>query len=368
MHLPRHRAAVTLARWLGPWSTGVPEHVTRLERTIDTPSGPLLTWVYEPTAIAASGAMLVVPGLHPSGPADVRLDRFCRVLASSGLVVVAPFVRPQLELVVSNGSADDVAAALRELGVLTRTRGLPRPAMMSISFGSLPAITVATRADCVAELGALVLFGAYADFASTMRFALTGRAYDGASELRLPHDPLNVPALFINLLPYLEVPGPRDALHRAWLELARRTWGRPELRPTSRRQPIADGIALDLTPSQRPLFFQGAGLADGGLALLERAIEESAGAFAFADPKAMLARLTLPLLVAHGKDDDVIPWIEARKIERALPHGHRARVALTGLFGHTGATLPNPRAIVGELVNLQRLMYGLVDAPREALG
>ncbi len=363
----RHAAAATLVRWLGPWSKGTPSAIRRVERTLDTSTGPLCTWCYESVGTRPSGAMLLVPGLHPEGPRDVRLDRFCRILAASGLFVMAPFVRPHLQLVVSGAAADDVAGSLRELVSITRERGLPRPALLSISFGSLPAVTVATSLDGVKELGGLILFGGYADFTATMRFALTGRAYDNGKRLALPHDPLNAPALFINLLPHLEVPGPKAALHQAWLELARRTWGRPELRPAEARRPFAAAIAERLMPEQRPLFFKGSGLAEGGVELLEAALARAGNAFSFADPAEKLARLTLPTLIAHGKDDDVIPWIEALKISRALPNGHRARVALTGLFGHTGATFPHPRALISELANLKCLMYGLVDAPREAL-
>src|SRR5207253_981856 len=109
----------------------------------------------------------------------------------------------------------------------------------------------------------------------TIRFALTGRAFDGGRELALPHDPLNAPAVFINLLGHLTAPEPKERLQEAWLEMARRTWGRPELRPIARREPIADDLAAELPPAQRPLFRIGCGLAPGGAALLEAALAAS---------------------------------------------------------------------------------------------
>jgi len=354
----------TLARWLGPWSRSTPSGVCREERPLATPAGAVRTWRYAPRDGVVSGAILVVPGLHPSGPADVRMDRFCRILAASGLRVVAPFVRPQLDLVVSARSANDVALALGELARECRTIALPPPAMMSISFGCLPALTVAANPSHRRDLAALILFGGYADFEATVRFALTGRAFDGTTPLTLPHDPLNTPALFINLLPHLEVAGDPARLHEAWLEMARRTWGRPELRPAERRRPIAEALAATLAEDQRSLFRIGCGLAEGGAELLEQALARGREALRFADPRPHLSALRVPVLVAHGRDDDVIPWNEARKLAGAVAPSTVVRVAITGLFGHTGAVLPSPHALASELGNLSTLLRGLVDAPR----
>ncbi|MBM4359979.1 MAG: hypothetical protein FJ096_17890 [Deltaproteobacteria bacterium] len=364
----RYLRALRLARWLGPWSHAAPTAVVRASLGLAAPEGLLLAALYEPTDAAATGALLVVPGLHPSGPDDVRLDRFCRVLAASGLLVLAPFVRRHLALVVAEDAALDVSLALRELARRARARGLPRPGMLSISFGSLPALRVAASPEHAGEVGGLIVFGGYRDFHATVRFALTGRADDEGRALALPHDPLNTPALFINLVPHLGVEGPREMLIDAWHTMACRTWGRPHLRPAEERRPIAVELAARLPSTQRELFFVGCGLASGGEALLDEALARAGDAFAFADPTPALAALEAPLLIAHGRDDDVIPWPEARKLAHGLRPGHRVKVALSGMFGHTGSTFPGLSAIRDEAGSLRALMLGLVDAPRDMLG
>lgn len=338
-----------------------------MRRALDAPGGALDVHVFEPARRRATGGLLVVPGLHPRGPDDPRLDRFCRVLADSGLLVVAPFVRTHLALEVAPAAAEDVAVALRLLADLTRARGLPRPAALSISFGSLPMLEVAARPLEGGLVGGLIVFGGYVDFGATIRFAATGRAYDCGVPLALPHDPLNAPALFVNLAPYLDVEGPRGPLVAAWHEMACRTWGKPELRPPERRVPLADELARTLPPSQRALFFVGAGLAPGAEACLDLALARAGERFGFADPRPSLARLRAPLLIAHGRDDDVIPWVEAPKLAAACPPGLPVAVALSGMFGHTGAAFPGPRSLVAELGSLRALMLGLVDAPHERL-
>ena len=86
-----------LARWLGPWTPAYrrPHDVrTRtLEISCTAPDHrPMRAWIYAPTSRAPAGSLLLVPGLHFAGPADPRLDRFARILASAGLVVLAPFL------------------------------------------------------------------------------------------------------------------------------------------------------------------------------------------------------------------------------------------------------------------------------------
>ncbi|HZO17058.1 MAG TPA: hypothetical protein VFB62_27465 [Polyangiaceae bacterium] len=355
------KSTATLIRWLGPWAS--PEHVPDVRRervAIDA-------YVYEPHG-RATGVYVVVPGLHYAGPDDPRMDRFCRVLSAAGLIVVAPFVRCYRTLEVRADASTDVTSACAYAIDLASARGLPRPALFSISFASAPAIEAAASDALRDKLGALVIFGGFHDFAGVIRFAISGRAFDAGRALRVPHDPLNAPAVFINVLPHLEVSDEaRDRLPEAWLEMARSTWGRPELRPPVKRQPIADRIASELPPSLRPLFMTGCGLRTGGPALVEAGLSRAASHFHFTDASPHLPRLRAPVVIAHGRDDDVIPFPEALKLARALPTGHRHAVHLTGLYGHTGSLLPPPRALLHEAQTMWSLTRSLVAAAHEAL-
>lgn len=324
-------------------------------------------YLFEPLGRAAHGVLVVVPGLHYAGPDDPRLDRFCRVLASAGLAVVAPFLGDYSSLVVATTAAEDTAIATERAIALAYERHLPRPALFSISFGSTPAIEVAADPRFASRIGALVIFGGFRDFHACIRFAVSGRAFDEHRELAIPHDPLNVPAVFINVAPHLDLSTKtRLALTGTWLEMARRTWGRPELRPHARRRPIADDLAAALPSPSVEQFLIGCGLAPGAPALLEQGLCRAGDAFAFTDPAPRLERVRVPVVIAHGKGDDVIPFIEAHKLGALLPH-HQRRVLLTGMYGHTGSSLPSARAIAAEVASMTELLYALVDAPHEAL-
>lgn len=371
MVIARQRKAAQLARWLGPWADPerVPQGVVRRSERLGAPGAdrPVRTYRYEPRRGPVTGAYLVVPGLHYAGPDDPRLDRFCRVLASAGFLVVALFIDDYLRLEMSADATAQVAVGCDHVARLAADRGLPRPALFSISFGSTPAIAVAGSARHRDQIGALVLFGAFRDFRATIRFAVTKRAFHGLSPVELPHDPLNAPAVFINLLPHLEVSGDKAQLAHAWLEMARRTWGRPELRPREKREPIAEALAADLPRSQREIFLIGCGLRPGGGAFLESGLAAADGHFDFTDPTAALSRITAPVIIAHGRDDDVVPYTEAEKIFAGLRGIHPHQLHITGLWGHTGQATLDPSAAKQEIETMTELLYALVDAPHEAI-
>lgn len=372
----RARALAALIAWLGPWApTRAPRGVSRRSWLLRDgeprgrrareggawrPAGArgsttrLEAYVYEPSPRAAAaqvlGTYLVAPGLHFDGPADPRFDRFCRILARAGFRVVAPFLPSYLELLVTPEAPDDL-----EVCLLATARTLlgpgERPTLFSISFGSWPALEVAARRPGLVD--AVVTFGGYADFHATVRFCADGVVHfpGGAREQR-PFDPLNPPALFVNLLPWLDAPAEaHEALSEAWRELTYRTWGRMELKAPGRLAPIVERVAARVPEAQRELFRVGCGVRPGTAALVGEALARAGAAFDFASPAAALRRLSCPVVVCHGRDDDVIPWTEAEALHAALA-GRPTRLFVTGLYDHTGSALPSPRAVVSEVATL----------------
>ncbi|MBX3185514.1 MAG: hypothetical protein KF819_00810 [Labilithrix sp.] len=359
-------AALRLALWLGPWAGDrTPSGVSRREVVL---AGGIRAYVHRPAR--ARGVYLVAPGLHYLGPDDPRLDRFCRVLARAGFVVVAPFLPDFLALRIAPETARDLGAAFDHACAIADRERLPGPAVFSISFGSRPAIEL-----CASPAGrrasALVLFGGFCDFDATVRFAITGRAEDRGERIEVPHDPLNAPVVHLNLLPFhararaLD----REALARALREMVVSTWGRPELKIGEARARHADRIAEGLGPRERAFFYGACGLSRGlkGEELLEEGLASCGDAFAWADPRPHLARFSREgpeVVIVHGRDDDVIPWLEASKLAAALPDAHRREVILTGLYGHTGASMPGPRAAIAEACALVNVVQRLARAPR----
>ncbi|MGZ3423713.1 MAG: alpha/beta hydrolase family protein [Polyangiales bacterium] len=349
----RLRAMATLVRWLGPWEKdGVPAGVDRRELDLEG----MRAYVYRGRRI--EGLWVLAPGLHFLGPDDPRLDRFARILAASGRMVLAPFLPSHLALRVSERTTGDLAKATERGIAMARELGLPAPALFSISFGSQPAIAVAAMPELRDRVSSLVLFGGFADFTSSVRFCLTGRARD----LSLPHDPLNAPVVWLHLLDHLDLPVNREHIAAAWNEIVRQTWGKMHLKAKGARDPIAHAIAATLPKEERDLFLMGCGLAPGGEAYLETALSRLGRAYDFTDPRPHLANVRAPVAIVHGRDDDVIPYFEAEKLRDALPPRHPHRVMLTGLYGHTGAAMPSLSALGRELQTMREIV-GTLAAP-----
>ena len=356
------RVAARLAAWLGPWAGArVPAGTTREIHALPGAGGRTVRAYVTRGRSAPRGVYLVAPGLHYAWPDDPRLDRFCRVLAHAGFVVVAPFLSDFCGLRIARSTTDDLAAGLAHAIAIADAEALGGPAVFAISFGSQPAIELCAR-DAAARVSRLVLFGGFCDFDASVRFAISGRATHGGAPLVLPHDPLNAPVVHLNLLGHHEAPHDREALARALRAMVERTWGQAALKVGDARAPIAQAIAGELDEETRRLFFAACGLASDAEAIFERALARSGDDFSWTDPRPHLGRMRPPVTIVHGRDDDVIPWPEAEKLAAALPPGHPHEVVLTGLYGHTAAAFPPPRALVREAQALSRVVRALATA------
>lgn len=359
------RRSAVLARWLGPWArpTAVPSGVTRRSVAI-LPEAPgdreIEGLFYLPANGRPRGAYLIAPGLHYLGPADPRLDRLCRVFATSGLAVFCPFLPDHRALRVTPRSPGDLE---RAFDTMLRQPEIPagtRPAVFSISFGSLPALRLAAGSRCGPRVRELVIFGGYADFIETIRYSLTG-LIDG--EVRGRPDPLNKPVVFINTVHAMPgAPADPSPLLDAWLRFCTDTWGRPEMK-TGGWKDVAERLCAELPADMRPLFRVGVGLDEGA-----REVGEAALACldtAFCDPsRGGLEGIRCPVHIVHGADDDVIPPNQLGKLAAALPKHAPVTTYLTGLYGHADhAGLPGPRALARELSTMVRMVRMLARAP-----
>ena len=92
----KNRDLLTLARWLGPWAseTAAPSGISRQESYHPTPKTDqkVKVWTYLDRSRPPSGAYLLGPGLHFKGAEHEGLDRFARILAKAGHLVVSPFI------------------------------------------------------------------------------------------------------------------------------------------------------------------------------------------------------------------------------------------------------------------------------------
>lgn len=343
------RRHLSVLRWLGPSSDPsiAPPSIVRQELLFRGPAGPMRAWVYRREGERPRGSVLVSPGLHYAGPADVRFDRFCRVLARSGALVMAPFLPTYLALDVTPSIVSELEHALDALLGHPDRPSRP-PSLFSISFGSMPALRVASAR--AAELSALVVFGGFHSFERTLRFALLGDRALGGDGVR-KHDPLNAPVVVQNLLPHFAprpAPGDEAQVRAAFRRYCERTWGRPEMKVERAFVKHAHAVAADLPPALRPLFLAATRVEEGIEPLALEALARGLPQLRWIDPVPHLTRLP-PTTLVHGRDDDVIPFEESEALHASLrARGLPARLHLTGMYGHTG------KASLGDLAHRAR--------------
>ena len=289
-------------------------------------------------------AMLVVQGLHYAGPEDPRLDRFCKILAASGALVLAPFLPDFARMRVEPTLATDAERAFDHLLSLPDLPHRTRPGVFSVSFGSLPAVQLASRR---AEVGGLMLFGGYADFHDTINFSMKGAP-------GRPFDPLNHCVAFINLLEQLPATDP-TSLNDAWMEFIKRTWGRPHFKRDNAHHRVAHEIASRLADDE--LFLITTGVLPGSRELFESALGDKP--VDFLDPLPFARQVRCPAIVAHGREDDVIPFEQASILADALP---QSELHLTGLYSHSGHS--GIGMIPAELSSMIGILVGMAKTGR----
>jgi pimeloyl-ACP methyl ester carboxylesterase len=329
----------TLARWLGPWADAASApNVAIEEASVDE----IRVRLYRPRRTPRA-TFLIAPGLHYAGPDDVRMDRFCRILAASGHLVVAPFIPSYLALMPDARAIADFERVFRALPRWSAQK----PVVFSISFGSLLAFALAAKYGDA--LAGLVIFGGYATFQGTLEFCLTGTVPSGRAAVR---DPLNQPVVLMNLLAQLEPPcSDHAAISAAWRAYVERTWGRPEMKARERFTEVAASVAVP--PHVRALFDIGVGVTPGAAALALDALTRFDGRAL--DPTPYLAKVTGRVDLVHGTDDDVIPFEHSHELAAQLVNAD-VRTHITGLYGHTGAQTPKLSALAKELVTMIRVL------------
>jgi len=334
------KTTLTLARWLGPWADA--KHAPDVAITDDSVDGIRVRLFHPPNQTRR--VFLLAQGLHYAGADDPRLDRFCRILAAAGHLVIAPYIPAYLALTPNAQAKREFMTALDAVPRWTDQR----PSVFSISMGSLLAFhAAAERPDRIERL---IVWGGYSNFTEMMRFCLTGEIEGGRKTTR---DPLNQAAILINLAHLIGNPDP-EALQTSWRRFIEATWGRPELKVGTEYIAIAERMAATLPEPLRHHFLLGVGArpnsAPWALEALSRFDVRDL------DPSHYLPRIRCRVDLVHGVDDDVVPFEHAHALAKQLP---TSQVHVTGLYGHTGVSKPSISMMTRELATMIRVLLAM---------
>lgn len=356
-----------LASYLGPWrkATVAPGDVLSRDVLLECPKTgiPVRARVYTPLTRRPIGSYMLAHGLNPQGPYDPRCDRFARVLAHAGFVVVSPELPEYRELLVHPSVAQSFIRAARAF--LRAAQDLPwgRPGVFGISFGSYPTLVAASQPELADRFGGVVLFGGYGAFHRTLRFAIGAR---GDNDVGPGVDKTCLPAVYLNLLPVLEPDlsdADRQVISDAIRRFVARTWGKVEMKAEAKSRSVALDIAASLSGEPARIFRVACGLVPGGVeACLNGLAQHDEGEL---DPRRSMASIRATVYLLHAADDDVIPCDEIDALAAAVPSQVPVHRFLTGLVDHGGQSgrkgpLQTARGALQELSVMTGMLRAIV--------
>jgi pimeloyl-ACP methyl ester carboxylesterase len=323
-----------LIRWLGPWTGSVRSPVAVKRKRIviaaqGDEGGAVEALVYAPTDRPAIGSYVLVHGLNPLGPDDTRCDRFARILAHAGFVVMCPRLDALTQMRLDASAVIQLSRSLEALTALEEHPPHTLPGIFSISFGSFPALLTAASVRVRHLVGSLVVFGGYADFVDTCRF-MSGFTLPRSGEPQ--PDPTCRAGLAINMAPVLFPEQEGRKLTQAWWAFVIRVWGIPEMREVARFSAVAQELAATLPPDLSRIFLQGCGVTPGFSDAVEQALTRID--VEAMDPRRHLSAIRCPVHLIHGRNDDVIPCSQMELLAAGLSNTSAQRY-LTGLYDHS---------------------------------
>lgn len=331
-----------LRRYLRPRSEAVEEIEIPYRRGEET----LPATLYRPAGRRGPlPAWVVLHGLTYRGRHHPSLERFARAVAASGALVFVPEIPEWRRLRV----APALTAATIRSAILALNRRADaaegRTGLLGFSFGATQGLIAAADPALKDQVQGLAAWGGYCDLFNLFRFGIAGEfELDGVTQ-RCEPDPYGRWIMGANYL--TRVPGHSGytALASALEQLAHDAGRRGTAAWDPVYDPLKARLRADLPPAQRELFDVFAPPAGQQVPGLERAREfahELAAAALKADPLLdpgpFLPAVPLRTLLAHGKDDRLVPYTETMRLARAIPAERRVACTVTALFSHSGGS------------------------------
>ncbi|MFO7261375.1 MAG: hypothetical protein DIU52_009470 [bacterium] len=288
-------------------------------------------------------AWVVLHGLTYRGRYHPSLERLARALAASGALVFVPEIpewrRLRVAPALTTATIRSAIVALNERADVAEGR----IGVLGFSFGATQGLIAASDPELDGKVQGLAAWGGYCDLFNLFRFGIAGEyELDGVSRHSEP-DPYGRWIMGANYVTRMPGHAGYTQLAAALEQLAREAGRRGVSAWDPVYDPLKARLRAGLPPAQRELFDIFAPPAGRPVPTLDRARElarELAAAALEADPlldpAPFLPRVPLRTLLAHGRDDRLVPYTETLRLARAIPAQRRVGCTVTALFAHSG--------------------------------
>lgn len=287
-------------------------------------------------------AWVLLHGLTFYGRAHPSLDRFARALAASGAAVIVPEIPEWSALRVAPATTGPSIAGAIDTLVAKGYAPEDRIGVFGFSFGATQALAALAEPGLGARVRSVVAWGGYCDLHHLFRFGLTGRYELDGVEAHATPDPYGtwiMGANFVQRMPGHEHYG---ALAAALSKLAMESGRAGVAAGDVTYDPLKARLRQDLSAAERELFDllapPSARWPNESLRAVEFARDLADAALAtesLLDPRPLLPTFGTSTLIAHGRNDHLIPYTESLRLHRTLPAACPATCTITSLFAHS---------------------------------
>jgi dienelactone hydrolase len=286
------------------------------------PLGMVRADLYLPRSDRKGSGSLLNHGVIDTGKHDPRLKRFAVILCRAGFVVFVPDLEGMRSFHISPSDTDEVQDAFEAL--LSREETRPDSCgIFSFSYGAGPAMIAACRPAIRQKVRFLVSFGGYYDLKNVLSFLATGHfEFGGHRYFRKPQE-YGKWVFLANNLDLLESPADRAVL-KDIVQVKLRDEKAPVDRYLAR---LGEGGRNTLNllshgdPSQT----------EGFIRKLPPSVQSTMKALSVSP---LLKNLQADLILAHGEDDDLIPFTETLRLAKAASDHRKVYLQILKSYAH----------------------------------
>lgn len=298
---------------------------------------------YRP-GVQVRGGLVLVPGLSRTGKDHPAFRHLATSLARRGFLVLAPDFPGLRRFHVSEDDVRTIGRAVQTL----RKEAPPPIGILGFSFGAGPVLLAAADPEIRDQVELVGSFGGYWDLTDVILFVTTGWHQENGDWRQRPQQSYNRWKLLAALVPYAADPKERERLQR----LVDRKLANPGEDVSAEAAKLgAEGRQLLALVENRERERVAALLASLNPPLRERLRRLS--------PASTIGHVRARLLIAHGRDDDSIPYTESVRLAQAAPNLGRLVVfdGFTHMFPSEGGWVTRLR----QARDVERLVLLLDD-------
>ena len=287
------------------------------------PSGPLQADLYEPPSGAAKAGILLNHGVVDTGKDDPRLKRFAEILCRAGFLVFVPEFRGMRSFRISSGDVDEIQAAYEAFLSRKEKRGPWPCGLFGFSYGAGPTLIAASRPGVRENVKFLVSFGGYYDLKNVLSFIATGHyEYRGEKYFRKPQE-YGKWVFLANNLDWVQSNADRFILEKITSQ---------KLRDENAE---IDSFLPALGPEGRNILallnHSDPGQTEKLIQMMPVEIRKMIESLSVAPA---IPHLQADLILAHGEEDDLIPFTETLRIAQNAPDPDKVHLQILKSFSH----------------------------------